>query len=1167
MAVLNLSPQRRARPGQPNVTLADAAATGAWIDLGGSLGELGDALESSDKARVDAVRATPDPWAQLRTFADGLLYPNPLTEGVRGQWRGLLALLAFADHRQADYQLSFSPIDLEASTSKFAQVMRKLLPKRALPDAAALWSRPVIVRLRADGADRPYAMLTPDCLIAAGRDMAELKVPAIPWLRNGLGDPTALVGKDALSLPELRMLQHFATTLADDLAELCAGQTENVVYMRLRDELLAYAAACLACHPRVAEIQGVQSAEAGGEGLPDLYKKLRRTVSIAIEPESSDCKVMLRGDLGMAPFRGMVMLDAGLTQTLGLDANRIQLWEECTLRDALASTARAADLREKLARAGYLLVQPGDFFAAAKTRLNIKDRDGHIASHPPGYTDCLLPLSPLALLLARPGDMAVDRDGYDTLKLVLASGSTHVVRRRFTAKPAAGEGRLLERIEWGYGDVALWPNFKSSAWKQYYARVAFEETRAERLHGRLALSGPGLSAMLTAGDAADALVSVVGPRRDADIRRWVNAAPFRPEADPLPPLGGRIHKDAGLTRFRGTAFDGVVVELQSASQPFEAMLFSVIPTAGEAAVPAGMAMIKLEETRIPAINAGTIAVDFGTTNTVACIDSTRPAGFAKRIVHPITSMTGTFIAGAENGLEKTFQDFFAPEARRLPTPSVVVDRLLDDAGRTALDNEPQAVADSLMFRDLIYFQPSPGAASALRNLNLGDWNRLLGRTRFNLKWSMDADVQRATKRYLRQFVMMLAAEAADRGLDPLKLTWRFSRPEAMSQGDDFYTSLCRLIPEALPGTDTKSIEPMRSEGLSAAAYILERPEDGNGRAFVRQDFNVILDIGGGTTDYAIWNKGDDAQPRRLLDQGSFRLAGGDFFTAHIVANPELLSELDLAQWANVLLGKGHGAPIDERSLRYVGELLFSGETLNESFERRWHEIHRGQAGERLKQTAAVFLGGIAWYIGRVARQLTDSGTVDPQILSYIAVALCGRGSGLFARIHGPNPDSDSLVSRLLTLISVAADHVSTPSIYVSPTPKIEVAAGMIAHPEEGRMPPPARPATATPRPTLQVAEPAATFTPPPGQVRDAKTLGIDDIDAFLTAFKDYAGFAIVLTEKQRRDLQTNALDLALRDRRNGYAANPPFIDAVKELIAMMITREPLRPQVDGTTRP
>ncbi|KPF73475.1 hypothetical protein IP88_09105 [alpha proteobacterium AAP81b] len=1160
MPIYNIPPLRE------GVALGRAVRPGDWAPISGTLADLSGAIAVADNIAVDPVRSIPDPWAQLRVFGDALLYPQPMLGDVTAQWRGLLALLALGREYADVYTLGFETLDLAASGSPLAVVLRELAPRRQLPlnaaNDAATWLRPVVVSLKLAGETgaRPIAVLNPLTLIAPGRDVEKLAVGAIPWLRSGLTDPARLSGEAALPLEQMAALRHYLLQLRADLKAQCGDDNEELT--RLCAHIERFAADCSdpMLQPGVAEAAfEIVSDPPTGTGMAPLYRQLRRSTVIGDPPlGASACMVPLREDLAVKPFAGLVLLDAGLQDTLGRSANRIALWGKTTLRMALDSAAVRARVAKEAADAGYLLVTPEDFFTDAFVRLNDDKRDGHIAAHPAAFANALLPLSPLVLLVASPGDLkqviGVEEEGSVSLALRLRDGDRgHLVRRNYAAEPRPGDGLLLDRMAWGYGDVALWPDFKSPEWRHYCARLTFPTLTDRRIRGRLVTSGDAIAAMLMHGTlTADGFGDpVVNAMRAQRVEPWRDARAFGDGPDPLPPLKDRVFAAPWLKRLRGKDYDNVVVELQTSPTAFEAVLFTIRPRDGKP-LPAGMALVNLRPPLAAPTRGGVVAVDFGTTNTVACIDTEAPVRFQTRIVHPIGSRTPDFLKRATTDMAKNFQDFMPPDDHVMPTPSVVIARDLDAEGRAALARSD--VANQLMFEHLVYFQPVAAPGEQLGALNINDWRGLLTRTIFNLKWSIDPETITASKRYLRQVILMLAAEAADQGIDPKRLKWRFSRPESMSNDGDFRTSIWNQIKEIIPDAPPDALESrLRSEGLSAARHILSGKGD---RSFTRRDINVILDIGGGTTDIAIWSKGDPRAASihpRLLWSGSLRLAGGAFFTGHIINNPRILTSFGLPQWTEVLTPAGDGATLTPELRRYVGELLFSGKSLNAAMEASWHEISQSDEVQRLLQTALVYLGGVAWHVGSEIRRLVGEGVIDAGLLDgQIAVALCGRGAGLFKRIHASDDaNARTPVSRLLGLVARAAgvEQPKLASVFFSRELKIEVAAGMLDSGIDLS-------GFATANDDLaafddsEPARPVYSFGDKPL---------LQEMDGFLREFGRFADFSIDLDDRSR--LETSMVDFLDQDRKLGLLPQEPFVYALRELVSM-VSQPP-----DGGVRP
>lgn len=1147
-----------------------ATGSGRWEPISGTLGELGEALDVADGVEVDVVRSTPDPWSQARAFADAVLRGRRGDPLIR-QWRGLLALFALSDFYGERYRLELKSLDLAASSSRFADVMRRLVPKASLPLAEAgdalAWDRPVLVRVAPaavrGAAGMPVGILNPACLVAGGRDLGLNPVPGVPWARTGLDDPTSLAGRDALPPAALQLLAAYLRDLKDGLSIGCVSsgvEAEQAMLRALLQQIERFADDCLdpVRHPGASDhVFDLTEAERIEPDLPDLYGRVA-SFRKAREPEpgTSDCILAIRPELAAAlPFKGLVLLDPAIG-TPERPANTVTFWGLRTLEDALSSGPEARQaLRARMAEQGYVVVEPDDLFAPILVQLDEEDRPARIDANPETLRDALLPLSPVVLLLADPDRLrdtvVLARDGRVAFDVTLG-GRVHRLSRRYVERPGEGQGRLLREADWSLGDVVLWPDFVSDRWSNYCARIDNPTNDLGRVRGRFAMSGALMAALLGSGIApAPALARWgAGIVVDAGARAGV--------LDQVPEFATRRFASASLTRLRASATGGRASEIQVSSLPFEAVFYSVALDAAGPPVAAGCALLRPARVS-PAeqhVRSAPVAIDFGTTNTVACLQGTDPVVLAARTVHPISPARGT-PAGRSVELAQRLRDFMPADERVLPTPTVVITRALDAEAREVLDADGE-LDDALLMRQAMYFQPDFAEDGTIAAVPLRDWTALLNSIRYDLKWAPGQEVRDAARRYLRQLMMMIAAEWTRKGGDPARLRWHFSRPRDMGGDREFVAEIERALRQVVPKAPPGAVRPLRYEGEAAAQYILDERSKGSG---TRGSLNVILDIGGGTTDIAVWTGG--AEPERLLSV-SLRLAGGDFFTDHIMANPDILGDFGLRTWADVVRNLGRESDASLRdNIRYIGELLFSGKTLDRAIERTWSRVSGTDRARAMKETSFLFLGGVAWYVGRHLRELVRSGRIERAALQDIAVAFCGRGSGLFRRLHGDDPRAQTDISRILLLMAVAAGdgRPRFPQVQVSPHPKIEVAAGMILmatrdgdgdgtggedRQEAGLV------FDIDDEPDDQASSSRGDR---PGD-EDAYVLarldiGMEDLEPFLKAFSQVSGFKLSIAEHQRAKLVNGAIDVDRADAKAGRPAQPEFATALKVLVGLM----------------
>lgn len=1131
MPISNLPPFKEgAQFAPPNLA-------GKWVKAPGSLKQLGQSLEV-DEDRPNAVqasiiRAIPDPWAQARTFAEAVLdEDHSMHATVIPQWRGLLALFALAALRKNDYSLDHQSLIL-GDEHPFERVLKHLSPKVALAGASDLWLTPHIVYLQPKlGRSMPIAMLNPASLVSPGRTSWQLPFEFIPWMRHGLRDPLELTGDNALSNTQLAALAAYLDNLGKSLERLSKDDNTG----KLRDAIGRYLTAVL---ERKGENQMTAAVRRSRDtSLPPLYQDVVLPAELE-EPKdraaASECRIKLLKPETLAPLNGLILIDESLATTIGRAPRDIVAWGNQTLSELLDSPNALQAARRQAADAGWLLATADDLFAPRLVRLYKEPR---IPGHSADMRDMLEPIRPLALLLDQSATRGLDVDRGErrttiTLHLKLEGGGAPLsISRTYRAEEGASH-RMVTDVEWDFGQVSVWPNFKSSQWPYYFARLNYPTTR-EQIRPQFAMSREILAAAIAACSTEQTAIQTLqainnggAPAEKADwYRRFQNVA-------------GKVYE-----------------ELQTSNLPFEAIFYlDYHPDRGEAA--AGCVRLKLLEPR-ETDNRASVAVDFGSTNTIACMSGAggKPITFQGRIVHPIMFQDSVSNDQWQHIVRWNYVDFLPLTDRETPTPTVVISRT--DADRNA---------DLWLYRHLIYFQPAGSHAKEGATAEIKKLESYLKRSEFNLKWTEDPAHLDASGDFLQQFMTMVAAEAAAAEFNPRLIEWHFSVPDAMQRNrlESFRSQIeegrATLSPDG-------KLNELYSEGLAAARFILAGKE---GSKFTQGSINAILDIGGSTTDITLW--ANDV----LVWKGSFRLAGRAFFTDTIVQNPKILREIELGDWAD-LIDPDKPDRLPQENVADVGELLFSRPALGEAFDKHWNRRLNVKTGEILRSTALVYISGIAYYLGLVARQLVKEGTLTEQELSRPAFALCGRGAGIFNRMHGgQGPDRQSQVTLALQTFSKAAglEPMPRPQLFISRQPKLEVAAGMMVAFDAID----ARVGNGTPKSaftpaglqvefadgtSLDAAEPIGGAL----QGRAARGSNLEALNDFLAALEDLSGISVNLRQGSGQGA-FNEISTVVRQKvdrqKDGDGeirlAEPPFITALGALVSIMAS-----PEDERTTR-
>ncbi len=1130
MPVWNLPPFR-----EKNAPFPPPADFGRWQLADGTLSKLAASLKVDADSFVDPhepVRAIPDPWAQARSFAEALIsgdVAHPLYASAVSQWRGLLALFGLSERYRKAYTLTHRSIALD-SGSLFDRVLTHLTPQIAIGDDHSLWEKPLLIFIN----DRPVAMGNPACLVSPGRLTPDLAIEHIPWYSSGLRDPL----KCGLAVTDLFVLSNWLDGLRRNLEKI-PGATAD----RIRQLLLDYRNECDQLAGKVPFVAEHKVSRYNELGVPYAHLFATTDFNFTGDPATTSAtRLLLKRDpeqgqpIGLGELKGLILVDKALTLDPRFDPRSTLVWGTHDLASLLNAPQLLEEVKIKAADAGWMIVTGDDLFTPRLARF---PNGAKIVGNPTGMEDMLLPLRPLAMLLdgdlgtmvsanAGPGKAIV------TVKLRLDDGSPtgkmFEFSRQFSTDPTDGEGLLVEDEDWRIYHSAIWPNFRSAAWTNYFARFTFAANRM----GYMVRPTRALSTDLIAKELAAETAGFAAIDRLHELNGGEG-----------PGYHFQHRGGGGWSRSERKSI-GEYEDVQFSTAPFEAI--SYVDAYGErASAPAGMALLQLPSIE-PSTGAGDfdIAVDFGTTNTVACFQNGKPISFQDRLVYPLAYANANESRQALQDAKWLGRWFFPPEIRLTPTPTVALTRVAYPS------QEKHHV-----FRNVVYFHSHEKHARNAEADELSKFSRVASQAKFNLKWSEDAEHVEAASDFLSQFVMMAAAEAlATEKRNPRRLRWRFSAPDSMDgelrdKLEDSLREMTRPYSTELAGKDRRTgLEP---EGLVAAQFIL------NDAGFIKGSVNIVLDIGGGTTDVTMWDRDS------LLWIGSFKLAGQDFFTRTISQNPGILSQIGLDHWEALFNDPDATIEgVESSDIPHLAEMLFSGPALSNAIDEHWDKRLQYSAGADLRLVAQTFLGGIAWYMGRIAGRLVTDG-LRPAALDNPAFALCGRGAGIFKKIHGGrDPEAKSDVTRTLQLFSIAAQTAPDrrPQLFTTQDPKLEVVRGMIK--SDGTMRDEVEKAARFYVSGLGVNLAGETGFGPEDKVtrRDLtaapEAIDLTDFREFIAALREHAGIVIDLREGERQGaLQaideevSSFLSKLLNDKDPKKELPPPFILALAVLIGMM----------------
>jgi hypothetical protein len=298
---------------------------------------------------------------------------------------------------------------------------------------------------------------------------------------------------------------------------------------------------------------------------------------------------------------------------------------------------------------------------------------------------------------------------------------------------------------------------------------------------------------------------------------------------------------------------------------------------------------------------------------------------------------------------------------------------------------------------------------------------------YNLKWSDESSAAHKAEAFLKQIALQVAAEAASKGAG--RINWHYSYPTAFgkSRYERFSAAWQAVVAACAEMTGVESsAEPIaQSESIAAAQYFC----DSNGHSAPTNMGAVFVDIGGSTSDIAIWQGG-------LLWQSSVLLGGRDIFLDFLHDNLDFLkslkSDLDLTplKAAKDIDRTTFYAQVDHL-LRREGEKLM-GNLRTASTE-----------SEKMKQVVAVGMSGLFFYIGLILRHLKATEKFQDEIPSFF---FGGNGSQIFRWLSSGLAFTSSSASSLLfkrVFFKASGLSVQPLKIELSKKPKAEAAFGLI----------------------------------------------------------------------------------------------------------------------------
>ena len=735
----------------------------------------------------------------------------------------------------------------------------------------------------------------------------------------------------------------------------------------------------------------------------------------------------------------VVLADPRCKNTLNREAHLISVVNGISLADLAKLERDLPRLRKKAARKNVILLQPEDLLSAHLTSL--EDFKADIGTHPNGFQTKLLPITPVTLLLQKDigtlkkklkiiGGSTTKAEVSLELTLTRRDGKStpHRVRRKFgkytRGKAPIGAGYLHKAYP--PSALASWPNFQRDDWEwnflyacgpsDHEGRSVVPTTGVSKECLKCDLASEGRAGWAT-GDVVAQWASPEGP--------WDGTNGSREENDASPWVEWLRIQDQTEERL-----------LMRAKWPFDAVLFR-LPGEYET-VYAGLGILPIvDHVGSELQNEATIACDFGTSNTIVYTDVGKGAKAA--VFEPRLRRFNSMRKRNGDLVDKSDLYAFMPVNDVNQPFATVMQRR---GGLTSVNDE--AWLDQPLWRDYAFFDPH---VRSLTEKLLGPGN---ARLIFDLKWGSKEHEGRRMARYLRHITILSLADiiADAEGMAPEKVTWHFSYPMSMEKKRGYRKRIGQHCVGKGEGVR------WHTESDAALAFFEDLPPV--------VDTNVVLDIGGGSTDIAIGTR-----PKGAVWQHSIRLAGDELMTEFLLYNRSLLSKLkvDRIGGGNCVFGDEHsrnefmrelgsGAPIGEADRNAARAIINSkgfGDAFNDSFE----FIEDSEEMTRLRIGASLMMGGLCLFVGKQIRALVEAKVLRTRPdLDNVRLCFGGRGSTLLRQWQG-DPSFRKLTSFLEREIDSAKgktrDAGEDIEVRFSDEMKHEAARGMLRRASSGML--------------------------------------------------------------------------------------------------------------------
>lgn len=930
--------------------LAQPAQPGLWSDdQGGAssrrLGALAEAIVVPPGAKD--VHSVPDPWARVILFNRALADPaHTLHRLILGEWRGLLAILGLRE-RMGFTGLSSAEVLLKPNGSPllFSSVLGRVLPTEGgTLRAGDSWAHFYLLRWATEGATpQPIGFTSPVTLVATGASYPKaITEQEVPWFRRDqptgkwlLTDPTPI-----LSQAERKALAEWILTLHQQV-----GLQEPERGGWLLRLLQAFAT----------ELDSAIQQPGNERTLADRGIGLDYGIAALLDkphnPETTILSdLLIETDVPDAPRLILVDIEAGAK--LGRDPREIVVHRDITLASArarLPEFSRAnSDFLDRQRAPDLRWCKPEYFFEPHL----IYDQNAQSSSSLSATSDPF------------PGCRPVRVEGPADSRRILLPLTEEIMK---LLTPETLQSSFA--VEWkpdGSAICRLRLRVKSVNRPENAADDVVQGTR---------------TIVITRAYPREQCVRIaslqpvgIWPnfRFPNDPTRWTRYYLFESwrgttrTGDFIVRPPTRLYEaNAPVTQKLGRSDD--VFQIHRMSEYPQYLRCEMAPrenAEGYQVRPAGLMLLKEPESpRLMGNRTATLGIDFGTTGTSiywAWLNDPQPMPvlFTDRLV-PVTEYD-------HNDLRRITRDVFLPTQQSSSGRILSIYQVFQEpAPRELLDGH-------------VLFESESGPGTFIAGDESG--------VRSDLKWGDDLQNEAAVG-FLTQLCMQSIAELLMKGASSVAIRYSFPTAFSIEQKARFHgrwagvrARLARItgIPLLNEGEQVENREAVAATRFFSNESLVRNLSVSQGA--------ITIDIGGGTTDIALWSRDKDTRKPTLLSHLSVLYAGRDIFLEPVRRKPSVLVDLDPS------------IPIQSLTDRTPKTESYNAQ-LDALIADRGDDILKDLANrqDKVKDFLTIMsagLCGLGFYSGLLAGRLIQAGAYRPGDL--IPVFVGGNGSRLLS---------------------------------------------------------------------------------------------------------------------------------------------------------------------------